>query len=46
MYHSHVGLDTSDGVFGSLIVKQPLASDPNSSEHRIHGVGSFRSDTV
>ena len=30
MYHSHVGLSLSDGVFGPLVVKQPLSKDPNS----------------
>ena len=31
MYHSHVGLELSDGVFGPLIVNQPLSRDPNSA---------------
>ena len=33
MYHSHVGLMLTDGVFGPLIVKQPLDADPNSDEY-------------
>ena len=33
MYHSHVGLSLSDGVFGPLVVKQPESDDPNSGEY-------------
>lgn len=30
-YHAHTGFHRGDGVFGSLIVRQPVADDPNHS---------------
>nr|CAD7440973.1 unnamed protein product [Timema bartmani] len=33
MWHSHIGFEESDGLFGPLVVRRPLTSDPSSPHY-------------